>query len=149
MSVYLSLAHSRRKKKQEKKTICAATAALWYPLCRTEALKWALVWGIHGPPRRLSQILRRPQALLLLFQLLWIPLARQLIGGNNKLGSLQPLANTSLADEEREDLIWSHACGWTCVYVCADAEQHTQVWQWNGYLCHLSKRGPEPLSICL
>lgn len=117
-----SLSSFMQKKKPGKKTVCAATTSLWYPLCRTEALKWALVWGIHGPPRRLSQILRRPQALLLLFQLLWIPLARQLIGGNNKLGSLQPLANASLADEEREDLTWSHVCGWICVHKCADAD---------------------------
>lgn len=117
MSIYLSLAHSRRKKNESPGKniyICSATAARWHPLCCTEASKWALVWGIHGPPRRLSQILRRPQALLLLFQLLWIPLARQLIGGNNKLGSLQPLANMPPPKEEREGRTRSHVWGWTC-----------------------------------
>lgn len=147
-----SFTQKQKKKTWKNKTVCAATAALWYPLCRTDALKWALVWGIHGPPRRLSQILWRPQALLLLFQLLWIPLARQLIGGNNKLGSLQPLANTSLADEEREDLTWSHVWGWiscACMHRhrCSAADCFRGDSGTNA--CVISPRGGSPATVNL
>lgn len=157
MSVYLSLARSRRKKKQ---TISAATTALWYPLLSHWAVETSPYLGIHGPPRRLSQILRRPQALLLLFQLLWIPLARQLIGGNNKLGSLQPLTNMSPTDEEerRDPLMVTYvsmnlpASVHTHTHTLTHAEQRWPLgWQRNGYQCNLPQRGPEPLSssICL
>lgn len=51
--------------------------------------------AIQSPSLCLFQILWRSQTLLLLFQLPWIPLARQLIGGNNKLTSFKPLTNLS------------------------------------------------------
>lgn len=119
MSVYLSLARSRRKKK----TISAVTTALSYPLLSHWAVETSPYVGTHGPPWRLSQILRRPQALLLLFQLLWIPLARQLIGGNNKLGSLQPLTNMSPSQERPSHV---HMCRWTYPHLCAHTHAHMQ-----------------------
>ena len=59
------------------------------------ALEMSPYVAIQSPSLCLFQILWRPQALLLLFQLPWIPPARQLIGGNNKLSSFKPLTNLS------------------------------------------------------
>lgn len=49
----------------------------------------------HSPSLCVFQILWRPQTLLLLLLLPWIPPARQLIGSNNKLCSFNPLINVS------------------------------------------------------
>lgn len=59
------------------------------------ALEMSPYVAIQSPSLCLFQILWRPQALLLLFQLPWIPPARQLIGGNNKLSSFKPLTNVT------------------------------------------------------
>lgn len=91
--------------------------------------------GIQSPSLCLFQILRRPQALLLLFQLPWIPLARQLIGGNSKLGSFKPLTNLSpnwrserLSHAHTHPPMHSHTCRstWTDAYTHTHrhAEQH-------------------------
>ena len=51
--------------------------------------------AIQSPSLCLFQILWRSQTLLLLFQLPWIPPARQPIGGNNKLSCFKPLTTLS------------------------------------------------------
>lgn len=96
--------------------------------------------AIQSPSLCLFWILWRPQALLLLFQLPWIPQARQLIGRNNKLSSFKPLTNLSpnwrskrLSHADTHTITHSHRCKWTS----SDARAHirraalTTEWQWS------------------
>lgn len=76
------------------KPVSTATTLLWYPLGHI-GLEMSPYVAIQSPSLCLFQILWRPQALLLLFLLPWIPPARQLIGGNNKLSSFKPLTNVT------------------------------------------------------
>lgn len=78
-----------------KKVFSSVSALLWYPLCHIQLLKLVMMLQCKVLLSVSYQILWRPQVLLLLTQLPWIPLLRHLIGGNNKPSSFKALTNLS------------------------------------------------------
>lgn len=107
---------------------------------------------IQSPSLCLFQILWRPQTLLLLFQLPWIPLLRQLIGGNNKLYSIKAPTKICLQTEDLRVSLYpfSHANTATNIHInsnwCTRRGFKCWVSEQNRDQCNLLQQSPKPQS---
>lgn len=116
------------------------------------ALEMSAYMEIQSPSLCLFQILWRPQTLLLLFQLPWIPLLRQLIGGNNKFYSIKPPTKICLQTEDLRVSLYpfSHANTPTNIHInsnwCTCRGFKCWVSEQNRDQCNLLQQSPKSQS---
>lgn len=128
------------------------TTPLWISFLSYSVLEMSTYVATQSPSLCFFQILWRPQTLLLLFQLPWIPPARQLIGDNNKLGSFEPLTNLSPCWRSKRLPIPSLTSTHVCAHIHVDelglTRAHSGIgcWQRNRDQCNLLQHNPKPLS---